>query len=59
MLAISGAWTVYLLGSHYGSCRTYGTGKLFCFVLAFFHSCWDVLVLVVVTVGKFIALILP
>jgi hypothetical protein len=59
MLAISGAWLVYLLGSHYVSCRTVGTGKLACFVISFFISCWDVLVLVVLTVGKFIAFILP
>lgn len=59
MFAISGAWVVYSLGIHYVSCRTVGTGKLFCFAIAFFVSCWDVLVLVVLTVGKFIALILP
>jgi hypothetical protein len=59
MLAISGGWALYLLGSHYGSCRTGGTGKFACFVIAFFHSCWDVLVLVVLTIAKFIALILP
>jgi hypothetical protein len=59
MFAISGGWAVYMLGSYYGSCRTYGTGKLLCFVFAFFHSCWNVLALVVLTVGKIVTLILP
>jgi hypothetical protein len=58
ILTISAAWVLYLLASHYGSCRAGGTGKLGCSIFALFLSGWDVLVFVLLTINKLV-LFLP
>jgi hypothetical protein len=59
MLAISGCWLMYLFVSHYGSCRTDGTGKLGCFFLAVFGSLFEAVAFVVGTIAKLLTAVLP
>jgi hypothetical protein len=59
MFAISGAWVIYLFGTHYGSCRLNGTDQVACFVIALFLSWLEVLVFVFGTIVKLIMFILP
>jgi hypothetical protein len=59
LLAISLIAVAYVFGPNYTSCRMDGTGKIACFFIALILSYFEVLIFVVVGIGKLLLLILP
>jgi hypothetical protein len=59
MLFIALIWVLYVLASHYGSCRADGTGKFVCLLVALAFGWLDVLVLVIAAAARVLETILP
>jgi hypothetical protein len=59
ILAIAACWVGYLVASHYGSCRTDGSGRLGCFLWAILAGAFEALIFALETVVKVLRLVLP
>jgi len=59
MLIGAACWVVYLIASHYGSCRADGSGKTGCFIWALVSGGFEALAFAIGTVTKLLRLVLP
>jgi hypothetical protein len=59
MLLVALVWVLYVLGSHYSSCRADGTGKFGCLLSALIFGWLDILLLVLGAVVRVLTAVLP